>query len=64
LTRTSQNISVSVNGKHRGAISVSISATEKEILDAAKIVAEKFLTGEIVKTIFVPGKMINFVIKG
>jgi len=64
LARTSQNISVSVNGKHRGAVSVSASASEKEISDAAKIVAEKFLTGEIVKTIFVPGKMINFVIKG
>ena len=64
LARTSQNISVSVNGKHRGAIQVSVAATENEIMDAAKQVAEKFLTGEIIKTIFVPGKMINFVIKG
>ena len=64
LARTSQNISVSVNGKHRGTVQVSVTATENEISDAAKIVAEKFLTGDIVKTIFVPGKMINFVIKG
>lgn len=64
LARTSQNISVSVNGKHRGAIQVSVAATENEIADAAKLVVEKFLTGEIVKTIFVPGKMINFVIRG
>lgn len=64
LARTSQNISVSVNGKHRGAIQVSVAATENEIMAAAKQVAEKFLTGEIIKTIFVPGKMINFVIKG
>jgi hypothetical protein len=30
----------------------------------AKSVAERFLTAEIVKTIVVPGKMVNFVIKG
>ena len=64
LVRASQNISVSVNGKHRGVIQVSVAATQQEISDAAKVVAEKFLTGEIVKTIFVPGKMINFIIKG
>ncbi len=63
LARTLQNISVSVNGKHRGALQVPIAATENEISDAAKIIADKFLTGEIIKTIFVPGKMINFVIK-
>ena len=64
LVRASQNISVSVNGKHRGVIQVSVAATQQEISDAAKVVAEKFLTGEIVKTIFVPGKMMNFIIKG
>lgn len=64
LERKSQNISVSVNGKHRGIIQVDVNATKDEITDAAKIVAEKFLTGEIIKTIFVPGKLINFLIKG
>ena len=45
LARTSQNISVSVNGKHRGAIQVSVAATENEIADAAKIVAGKVFDG-------------------
>jgi leucyl-tRNA synthetase len=62
LARATQNISVSVNGKFRGAIEVSATATQAEIEVAAKHTAEKYITGDIAKTIFVPGKMINFVI--
>ncbi|MCL1892587.1 MAG: leucine--tRNA ligase [Alphaproteobacteria bacterium] len=63
LQRATQTLSVSVNGKHRGEVQVDIAAPESEIVAAAKIVAEKFLVGEIMKTIFVPGRMINFVVK-
>ena len=56
-------IVASVNGKRRGDFEVSIDAPESEIIETAKSVAEKFLTGEIVKKIVLPGKMVNFVIK-
>lgn len=63
LIKSSVILSVSVNGKFRGTIDVAAAASQDEIVAAAKVVAEKFLTGEIVKTIVVPNKMVNFVIK-
>lgn len=64
LVKSSITISVSVNGKHRGTVNVAATASESEIVDVAKSEVAKFLTGDIVKTIYVPGKMVNFVIKG
>ena len=64
LVKSTITVSISVNGKHRGTVDVSANAAEAEIVEAAKLVAEKYLTGEIVKTIYVPGRMVNFVIKG
>ncbi|MCL2748564.1 MAG: leucine--tRNA ligase [Alphaproteobacteria bacterium] len=63
LVKSSVTVSVSVNGKHRGEVQVPVAATENEVSTAAHAVAEKYITGEIVKTIFVPGRMINFVVK-
>ncbi|MDR1337930.1 MAG: leucine--tRNA ligase [Rickettsiales bacterium] len=64
LAKSTVTISVSVNGKHRAAIDVPAGAVESEVVAAARVAAEKYLIGEIMKTIFVPGKMVNFVIKG
>lgn len=64
LVKSTMTIAVSVNGKLRGTIDVSANAEQSEIVEAAKLVAEKYLIGEIVKTIYVPNKMVNFVIKG
>ena len=63
LVKSSMTIAVSVNGKLRGTIDVPANSEQPEIVDAAKLVAEKYLVGEIVKTIYVPNKMVNFVIK-
>ncbi len=57
-------ISIQINGKMRATIEVERSTGQTEIENLAKTTANKWLEGaEIVRTIFVPGRMINFVIK-
>jgi leucyl-tRNA synthetase len=57
-------IAVQVNGKMRGTITLSPEATEEEALIAARAseVIEKYLTGEIRKVIYVPGKILNLIV--
>lgn len=57
---------VQVNGKVRGKVTVSATATEDEVKEIAKADANvaKFLEGvEIVKEIYVPYKMLSFAVK-
>ena len=59
-------IIVQVNGKLRGKIKVSPSASEDQILDLAKSeenVVKHLVGKQIVKEIFVPNKIINLVVK-
>ena len=57
-------IVVSVNGKRASDFVVPVSATEEEIVDAAKQAAAKKLAGaSIIKTIVVPNKLVNFVVR-
>lgn len=59
-------IVVQVNGKLRGKIKVSTELEKQQILEKAKQeenVAKFLANKEIVKEIFVPGKLINFVVK-
>ena len=59
-------IIVQVNGKLRGKIKVSANSEKDEILAIAKAEdnVSKFLQGkEILKEIFIPNKLINFVVK-
>ncbi|OOS00271.1 leucine--tRNA ligase [Haemophilus paracuniculus] len=58
---------VQVNGKVRGKVTVPATASEDEVKAAAKADnnVAKFLDGvEIVKEIYIPFKMLNFVVKG
>lgn len=57
-------IAIQVNGKLRGSIKVSIDLPREEILEKAKNEPNvaKFIEGEIKKEIFVPGKLVNFVV--
>ena len=60
-------LGVSINGKKRAEIEVSIDATKDEILALAKQCenVQKWLDGkEIIKEIVVPKKLVNLVIKG
>jgi leucyl-tRNA synthetase len=63
LGKKTMTIVVSVNGKRRADFVAPVESEEKDLVATAKSVGEKYLTGEIVKTIVVPGKMVNFVIK-
>ena len=59
-------VAVQVNGKLRGTIEVSPEVGEDEVVTMAKklSVIEKYLeSGEIVKTIYVAGRLVNFVVK-
>lgn len=57
---------VQVNGKLRGNIQASpdIAQGELEALAKADEKVKSFITGQIVKVIYVPKKLINFVVKG
>ncbi len=58
------NYGISINGKNRGEIEVSPSASNEEIISTAKEVVSKWLEGmSIVKEIIVPNKLINLVVK-
>ena len=59
-------VGVQVNGKLRGTVTIPAQATKEEALEAAK--ANKnvasFIEGKnLVKEIYVPGKIVNFVVK-
>ena len=62
----SVEIAVQINGKLRSTIVISKSATKEEAIDAAKAdakVAEGISGKAIVKEIYVPGKIVNIVVK-
>ena len=57
---------VQVNGKLRDRLSVPVDADEDDVLAAARAAANtaRFLEGKtVVKEIFVPGKLVNFVVR-
>lgn len=65
LEQSSQTIVVQVNGRVRANITVDTDSTEDEVVRLAKAdeKVSNYLAGqEIKKVIFVPGKLINFVI--
>ena len=64
LVKTEMTLVVSVNGKRAAEFSMPTTATEADIIAAAKVAAGAKLDGAtIIKTIVVPNKLVNFVIK-
>ena len=60
-------LAITINGKKRGEIEVSPSASKEEVLQLAKEtpIAQKYLNGkELIKEIVVPNKLVNLVVKG
>jgi leucyl-tRNA synthetase len=57
-------IAVQVNGKLRGEVQVAAGASEDDVVAAAKANEKvaNYLTGDIKKQIYVPGKLVNFVV--
>ncbi|MDR1643297.1 MAG: leucine--tRNA ligase [Clostridiales bacterium] len=56
-------IVVQIGGKLRDTIILSREATKEEAIAAAKVALGARLSGEIVKEIYVPGRIVNFVVK-
>lgn len=64
LKSDSITIAVSVNGKRRGEITISVESSKDKMLNEAKNAVSKWLENkQIIKEIVVPNKLINFVIK-
>ena len=63
---TSVNIAIQVNGKLRGTIEVEKDSDKDSVLAAAKQeekVAKYLSEGEVIKEIYVPNKIVNFIVK-
>ena len=56
-------VPVQINGKTRVVISVAKDISKEDALAEGKKAVESKLTGNLVKEIYVPGKIINFVVK-
>lgn len=56
---------IQVNGKLRGRYHLPVTTTQETVLEMARkdAAVEKYLQGEIIKMVFVPGKLLNIVIK-
>lgn len=58
-------LGVSINGKNRATIEVGVNESQESIIETAKASVEKWIEGkEIIKSIVIPGKLVNLVIKG
>lgn len=53
---------VSVNGKKRGELLIDNQVAKEEILSRAREVVQKWLIKEVKREVFVPGKLVNFVL--
>ncbi|WP_169753245.1 leucine--tRNA ligase [Campylobacter mucosalis] len=59
------NLAVTINGKKRAEFEISADTSEDEILKIAKEKTAKWLSGkEILKEIYIKGKLVNIVVKG
>ncbi len=56
-------IGVQILGKMRGTICISKDASEEEAVAAAKEALQEKLSGNIVKVIYVPGRILNLIVK-
>ncbi|MBQ6551313.1 MAG: leucine--tRNA ligase [Lachnospiraceae bacterium] len=56
-------IAVQINGKVRATVTIARSASQEEAVSAGKEALSGKLTGTIVKEIYVPGRIVNIVVK-
>lgn len=64
MVKNTKEIPVQVNGKVRAVITVDINFSQEQIINAALCDADvkKYVVGEIKKTIYVPNKILNFIV--
>ena len=60
---SSVEIAVQINGKVKGTLGIQKDDPKDQVIAKAKEVIEDKLTGNIVKEIYVPGKLVNIVMK-
>ena len=58
-----KEIAVQINGKTRAVVNISVNATKEEAIAAGKAAVADRLEGNLVKEIYVPGRIINLVVK-
>ena len=64
LVAATAHVAVQINGKVRATIELPVNASEQEALAAARAGAAKwFAAGKELKAIYVPGKVVNFVLE-
>ena len=56
-------IAVQVNGKTRAVITVPADISKEEAIAKGKEAAAEKITGNVVKEIYVPGRIVNLVVK-
>ncbi|MCF0142899.1 MAG: class I tRNA ligase family protein, partial [Parasporobacterium sp.] len=56
-------IGIQVNGKVKGNVSIAADASKEDAIAAAKAALGDKLSGNIVKEIYVPGRIVNIVVK-
>jgi leucyl-tRNA synthetase len=56
-------IGVQVNGKMRGDITLLVNASEETAMEEAHKTVPKWLEGDIQKVIYIPGKILNIIVK-
>lgn len=56
-------IAIQINGKTKGTVSIDVNEAKDSVLAKAKEVIADKLTGNIVKEIYVPGRIVNIVMK-
>lgn len=56
-------IAIQINGKTKGTIMISAEASKEDAISSAKDAMADKLTGNIIKEIYVPGKIVNVVMK-
>lgn len=59
----SVEIAVQINGKTKGTLMVAVDAAKDDVIAAAKDSISDKLTGNIIKEIYVPGRIVNIVMK-
>jgi len=64
ITEKTVEIAIQINGKLKGKIKCKLGTDEGEVKETAKKEVQKHLIGEIVKTIYVKDRLVNFVVKG
>ena len=59
----SVEIAIQINGKTKGTLGINKDDAKEDVLARAKEVIADKLTGNIIKEIYVPGKIVNIVMK-